>query len=263
MQKNVQDLDTGKKQTDSGKRGTVDLGTRRKAASRGGSDKKIETKKPKLEDESHEHEPLETETYRRRQGLFITGGVSGTDIQFLVDTDATDTVMSRAAFYMIPRVSRPKLWPAGDLLVRQVNGAPVRSIWGTINIDIQIGRTKIPVRAVVTDMDVPAILGMDFPLRSQGGLNLRTLELIMNGKRYQCSDHLGSAFCHRVVVEKTTTIPPGHEAIIPAYIKSNKTIVNLGIIEPVKGGGEVTSGGLVLARTLETIWTRPSPSKSF
>lgn len=114
--------------------------------------------------------------------------------------------------------------------MHQVNGAPVRSIWETINIDIQIGHTTIPVRPVVMDMDVPTILGMDFPLQSQGGLDFRTLELIINEERYKCNDHLGSVFCRRVVVEETTTIPRGHEAIVPAYIKSDLNDVKFGII---------------------------------
>ena len=126
----------------------------------------------------------------------------------------------------------------------RTNGSLMGNILGTAEIDIQIGQTVAPVRAIFADLPIPGILGMDFLLPSRGMLDFRTFELHLNGERIRCTDRIGSSFCYRVVVESTTTA--GHEAMVPGHIRTkSEDIAQLGIIEPVESGGELAKRGLV------------------
>ena len=90
---------------------------------------------------------------------------------------------------------------------------------------------------------------MDYLIPTGGTLDFRTLELSMNGVRVKCIDTRGGEFCARVVVHRTTTIPAGHEVIVPGRAVCRAPVKGYGILEPVDRS-EVSCVGVVVARTL-------------
>ena len=137
-----------------------------------------------------------------------------------------------------------------NTLIQQVDGTPL-SILGVAWVEIQVGNTTQTVKAIFADIKCPGILGMDFLLPTQGNLDFRTLTLNINGEHIPCTSKVGRHFNARVVVAQTTTIPPGHEAIVQGCItKRNQDMQGPALIEGVEGGGELGEKGLVLGRVL-------------
>ncbi|XP_038053938.1 uncharacterized protein LOC119726355 [Patiria miniata] len=100
---------------------------------------------------------------KARAGLFVQAFIRGVKANLLVDTGATDSVLSSEFYYKIPIEKRPKL-ESGGTGVRNADGSNMETL-GRALVDVQIGRTTCPVRAVFGKIgEVEGILGMDFLL---------------------------------------------------------------------------------------------------
>ena len=88
---------------------------------------------------------------------------------------------------------------------------------------------------------------MDFLVKTRGSLDFHSLELKINGEKVRCTDTKGYRLCARVIVEKTTIIPPWHEAIVPGQVTGKVKVTGLGIMEPAERG-EIADTGMVMAR---------------
>ena len=184
-----------------------------------------------------------------KQGLYVTGTIRSTKCRFLIDTGSTDTIISATTYYRMPKESQPELQSFTEN-IQQVDGTPLQ-VLGTAWIDICVGRTIHSIKAIFADIKCQGILGMDFLLPTQGVLNFQRRSIHIHGEEIACTTQSGEPFVGRVEVACTTTIPAGHEAIIPGRI-INKTEDMLGtaVVECLEHGGEVSSQGLMVARTL-------------
>ncbi|XP_071505956.1 uncharacterized protein [Diadema antillarum] len=117
--------------------------------------------------------------------------------------------------------------------------------------DIRIGTTIQSVKVLFADIKCEGILGMDFLLPSQGILDFNRRILQIYGEEIQCTTQRGETFVARVKVASTTTIPAGHEAIVPGrIIDKGLSMAGTAVIEPLENGGEVASKGVIIGRTL-------------
>ena len=186
---------------------------------------------------------------RPAQGLFVDGSIRSANFRLLIDTGATDTLISLTVYYQLPKEQRPEL-ESCEAKVRQVDGSPL-TVYGTAWVDLQIGRTVHPVRAVFADIGVPAMLGMNWLVPTQGSLDFRKLELCVNGERIKCTGSRGEPFVGRVVVAETIEIPPGHEVIVAGSIAGQcEGLAGPLIVEPVESGGRLGEKGLIMAKSL-------------
>ena len=88
---------------------------------------------------------------------------------------------------------------------------------------------------------------MDYLLPTNGHLDFKELILTLNGERIRCQNKEGSNFCARVIVEETTSVPPGYEALVSGTV--TKGFSGLGVMEPA-GTNELAARGLIVARLL-------------
>ena len=185
-----------------------------------------------------------------------------TTCRFLIDTGSTDTLICSTVYYQIPKEQRPVL-ETNDVQVRQVDGSPL-AVLGTAWVDVQIGKTKHPVKAIFTEMKCSGILGMDFLLPTGGYLDFQTQEWRVNGERIRCTSSAGEPFVGRVVVAESTVIPPGHEAVVPGTVaRKQEELAGPALIEPIEGGGDLAHKGLVLARSLVEAANKVVPLRVF
>ena len=167
----------------------------------------------------------------------------------MIDTGSTDTIVSASIYHKIEKESRPELQPFTDR-IQQVDGSPLE-VLGTAWVDIIIGKTTQSIKAIFANIKCEGILGMDFLLQTQGVLNFQRCSLQIHGEEIPCSTQRGEAFVARVKVACSTTIPPGHEAIVPGYIADkNDNMMGTAVVEPLENGGEVASKGVIIGRTL-------------
>ena len=194
-------------------------------------------------------------------GLYVPALVRGEKVHLLVDTGATDTVLSYTFFYEISQEKRLKLTTRGSR-VRTADGSLLQTIGGAY-VEVQVGRTTLPLNIVFGNIGtMEGILGMDFLVPTRGCLDFNTMELKINGEKVRCTGNKGEQFCARVVVEKTTIVPPGHEAIVPGQLTGKVKVTGLCIMEHGQRG-EIADKGMVMARSLVTAGDEVLPIRVF
>ena len=197
-----------------------------------------------------------------RQGLYVNGKLRSQNCRFLIDTGSTDTIVNASIYHMIDSKQRPKLEQEA-IQIQQVDGSPL-PILGAAWVEIQIGQTTQLVKVIFADIKCSGILGMDFLLPTGGSLDFRRLSLKMNGEEIKCTSQAGEPFVGRLVVSSTTSVPAGHEAIIPGRIANkNETMTGPALIEASEGGSELETKGLILARALVEADTDVLPLRVF
>ena len=185
---------------------------------------------------------------KARSGLFVRAEVRGVKINLLVDTGATDTLLSCEFYHQIPKEKRPAVTMEGAR-VRNADGSVMETI-GSAWVEVQVGRTTCPLSVVFGNTGkIQGILGMDFLLATKGVLDFQTMELKVNGERIRCVDTEGNATCARVIVSETTRVPAGHEALVPGCVTGAKSYDGLAVIEPAEKS-EIADKGMVVARVL-------------
>ena len=182
-----------------------------------------------------------------RSGLFVEVEVRGIKAKLLVDTGATDTILSSTLYHRIPGVKRPNL-NTGISGVRNADGSELSTI-GSGWVELQVGACISSLEVVFGNTgSMDGILGMDFLIQNHANLDLKTKELNLNGERIKCTDRKGTSFCARVVVGETIRVPAGHEALVSGHVKSTSNRTGLGLIEPAHN--ELTRKGILVARVL-------------
>ena len=130
-------------------------------------------------------------TYKACTGLVVQAVTRGVKANLLVDTGATDKVLSSELYYQITNESRPKLTTIGAE-IHNADGNKMETL-GSAWIEIQVGRTTCPVHAVFGNTgQTKGILEIDLLLPTQGTLDFQTLELKLNGKKIRCTDTKGA-----------------------------------------------------------------------
>ena len=186
-----------------------------------------------------------------KQGLYVNGKLRSQNCRFLIDTGSTDTIVNASIYHMIDSKQRPKLEQEA-IQIQQVDGSPL-PILGAAWAEIQVGQTTQLMKVIFADIKCSGILGMDFLLPTGGSLDFRRLSLKMNGEEIKCTSQAGEPFVGRLVVSSTTSVPAGHEAIIPGRIANkNETMTGPALIEAPEGGSELETKGLMLARAADT-----------
>ncbi|CAG2228626.1 unnamed protein product [Mytilus edulis] len=79
------------------------------------------------------------------KGIFVELSIQDVPVKFVVDTGAKLTLVSTGAYDLIPDLYRPNLSPRGK-----------------VNFTLDFGKEKFTSEAVVTDLQVDGILGLDF-----------------------------------------------------------------------------------------------------
>ena len=197
-------------QTQVGKRTAADSEARGKAGRTRGP-REHNTSKPPVK------ESLILPSMRAKRGMYVPTMIRGQHAKLLIDTGATDTFLSSILYYKISPERRPHL-KLDETRIRNADGTSIVTL-GSACMELQVGKTTHPVYATFGNIpSLDGILGMDFLLPTCGALDFRTLELTVNGEKVKCDEGLGASLCARVVVGRTTRVPPGHEAIVPGHV---------------------------------------------
>ena len=232
-------------------------GGKRIAADSAGREKAYEKKRPNnLEKPCEKEHVNNSEKYftipsrmkEAQNGLYIDVGIRGINTSLLVDTGATDTILSSTVYHRIPREKRPILRNF-ESKVKNADGSPI-DILGSATVELHVGRSVCSTEVVFANIgNVDGMLGMDFLLATNANLDLRRMELSLNGEDLKFVNHQGGKLCRRVTVEKTTKVGPGQEVLVRGRVNEAR---GLGIIEPLESG-EIGRGGVLVARVLADV----------
>ena len=151
-----------------------------------------------------------------KEGLYVRATVAGTDTNLLLDTGATDTLLSTSLYYQISADVRPGLSKVASEL-HQADGKPIGTS-GSAQLEIRVGATTRIMRVIFADLKVAGLLGMDFLLSTGGILDMGALELSLGNERVRCTTAEGEPLLPSVMVRDTIEIPSGKEYLISGYV---------------------------------------------
>ena len=163
-------------------------------------------------------------------GLYVSGKVETKDMDWLVDTGCTVTLVSSKVFYQIPADDRPDLEPPSNALI-SADGSPIQSI-GESLFNITIGTKTIAHRTIVADISNDGLIGIDFLKEHQFSIDFKTNKLHCQDESISAECILGQHRACRVTIADNTMIPAGTRTVIMA--KTTKPLAHGSwLIEPL------------------------------
>ncbi|XP_071480202.1 uncharacterized protein [Diadema antillarum] len=115
-----------------------------------------------------------------------------------------------------------------------------------------MGHLLFVFEVTVANLHNEGIIGLDFLMQTQSVLDCRKLELQLPWETIQCKDHRGQPFCRRIIASETSSVPPGHEAILKGMVAGGRPqpIAGVGLLEAPTNQAETLSKGLLIARAV-------------
>lgn len=163
-------------------------------------------------------------------GLYAECRVNDIVTDCLIDTGATLSILSLRAWDIINQSGNNQL-EAFKSQVFTASGNPVK-IKGSVSVIIELGGVRSVTKLIVADIDIDAILGLDFLKANNCQIDIINNVLKIKGR--QCKLNLtGKLGCYRVTVSERTELPPRTEMMIEG--KVDVPIIrkhDLSIIEP-------------------------------
>ena len=167
----------------------------------------------------------------RYDGLYITVEIGGVQVNCLIDSGATTTVIHPKKYYEIPSSLRPALQPAGEA-VRMADGGRVYPM-GQVTLPFKMGGSQVLTQTVlVMDMEAPAVIGYDFLFQHNCRLDVSESTLTVNGEVLACRLESEMQSFFRIQLQGTTIVPPRSEVILAGVIEGQKPRLPCAIIEP-------------------------------
>ncbi|CAG2213232.1 unnamed protein product [Mytilus edulis] len=184
----------------------------------------------------------------KEAGAYIDVAIGNIKASFLVDTGATVTLISNKLFNSLRKEEMPNLNQVVQTIM-SANGSEL-NVTGKGEFHIWIDHNVYLAEAVVADLALDGIIGLDFLKKNRCLINLQEEHMVCNNQVIPLN-FTGQLGCYRVSVVEDTCIQPGTEALVRGHINeypSTKNEVGLGIIEPCDKF--VAKDSALMARTL-------------
>ncbi|CAG2238400.1 unnamed protein product [Mytilus edulis] len=145
-------------------------------------------------------------------GMFIEAKVNGCKAKMLIDTGATVSLISKKLFdSMGSHVLSPM-----DREILTTNGSPL-IVFGKTIIDIEINGDVCSNIAVIADLNVDGILGIDFQRSQSCVINITKGNIWVNGRETRLHFE-GQIGCYGAYVASAVQLPPRCEVLVSKTI---------------------------------------------
>lgn len=111
-------------------------------------------------------------------GIFVQGNLNGSSAKLLIDTGAFLTLVSRRFYDKLQNEERPELTESAQRILN-ASGSVV-SHYGKGTFSFQIGKSNQVLEAIVADISVDGIIGLDFLRKCNGNIDLQASSLRLN-----------------------------------------------------------------------------------
>ncbi|CAG2194550.1 unnamed protein product [Mytilus edulis] len=145
-------------------------------------------------------------------GMFIEAKVNGCKAKMLIDTGATVSLISKKLF---DRMGSHVLSPM-DRDILTTNGSPL-IVFGKTIIDIEINGDVCSNIAVIADLNVDGILGIDFQRSQSCVINITKGNIWVNGRETRLHFE-GQIGCYGAYVASAVQLPPRCEVLVSKTI---------------------------------------------
>ena len=163
-------------------------------------------------------------------GFYIHGQVENINVDWLVDTGCTITILSKERFLALKEEDRPTLVPYSREL-RSVDDSAIEVLGATI-FNVGIGNKWFQHSCIVADIANDGLFGVDFMKEHGVVIDFAQNQVTCDGNHLQTRFKQHNKRVCRVSLGETTVIPPSSRVILQG--KTSKPLANgLWIIEPL------------------------------
>ena len=181
------------------------------------------------------------------EGFYLQGHVENINVDWLIDTGCTITILSKRRFAALKEDEKPSLLPYNRDL-KSVDDQKIEVLGQTI-CNIEVGNKWFQHPCIIADIANDGLLGVDFMKRHKVVIDFATNQITCDGKILQTRfKQLNSRVC-RVSLGETTIIPPSSRVILEG--QASKPLANgMWMVEPLTHfpGNETILTAKVLAR---------------
>ena len=147
-------------------------------------------------------------------GLFTNEKIENRNVEWLVDTGCTTTLLSKKIFERMHPDEQPELSPYRGTLI-SADGSTIK-VLGQAEFNVQIGTKAVQHSIIVAEITNEGLLGMDF-LQSHGMiLDFARGKIILEGQEILAHCRTGITRTCRVMTAEHTIIPAGSRTLIEA-----------------------------------------------
>ena len=168
------------------------------------------------------------------------------DVNCLIDTGSTITVLHPSKYAAISQDLRPALEPS-DVKLRMADGGLVAS-QGYANFPIEVQGRKFQHRIMVADVEAPAVLGYAFLMQNNCQIDMGHGRIQIGGLSIKCTEESELPSVFRITLAEYTVVPPASEMILPGRIEGDLTNFSDVIVEPYDA--RLSQRGIMVAKVL-------------
>lgn len=180
-------------------------------------------------------------------GLFLEAALYGKQVDILLDTGATISVLSSRVYLELPERKRPDLGrDCGQL--RLADGKIIMPM-GIAVFPLEVSGRMVGCRMLVADIEVPAVIGYDFMRQNSCIMDVGKGTVTLNGVQAKCyleSQKLKSVF--RLSLLENVMIPACSEMIIPTKIVGDIPVGHQAIVD--EGSTKLAKVGVLVGKSL-------------
>ena len=181
------------------------------------------------------------------KGLYVIGEIEKQPVKFLIDTGASISLISTSLFEKLQEVRKFEQY---EYDVYQADGQKME-IWGKLEAEITMGPLRVMHELVIADLQVDAILGMDYLTENECKLDLAQQLLTVQGTIVNLWSQKTGPRCCKVSVKSNIIIPGNHEKIIEGIVQKRGSENNLNVLEGTQKFTE--KYGLLVGKSLVDI----------
>ncbi len=173
---------------------------------------------------------VSTQPAKRPNHLTLAGQLCQMGVNCLIDTGATDSIVSASTYERIPAEQRPPL--TGETGVYTgVDGQRLR-VWGKMEAPLVFEHVRVWQGLVVAEIDGEVILGMDFLQRQQCSLDIVKGVVRVGKEELRCWDQNADNARFRVVTETEVELKPHETRTVIARVQRTGEMTPWAVIEP-------------------------------
>jgi transposase InsO family protein/predicted aspartyl protease len=160
---------------------------------------------------------LEIRNTDQQDGLYLPVNIGGVDINCLIDTGSTITVLHPRKYEAMSEDSRP---PLEDEVVklRMADGGLVVPL-GSALFKVRIQGRVYEQRIIVAEVEAPVVLGYDFLHKYDCQLDMGRGVLKLGGRTIQCERESQMPSIFKITVKQTVMIPGASEMVLQAEVQ--------------------------------------------